>query len=99
MPNTEKLLYQTEKNTHRRCSIKKVVLKNFAIFTEKYLCWSLFFSSIKKKTPTQMFYCCEIFKKAYYEEHLCAVASELTLQTDCLEFCFWTVAFKTILAW
>ena len=26
----------------RRCSIKKIVLKNFAIFTRKHLCWSPF---------------------------------------------------------
>ena len=26
-----------------RCSIKEVVLKNFEIFTEKHLCWSLSF--------------------------------------------------------
>ena len=26
----------------RRCSVKKVVLKNFADFTGKHLCWSLF---------------------------------------------------------
>ena len=33
MPNTEPLLYQTEKSSHWTCSIKKAVLKNFAIFT------------------------------------------------------------------
>ena len=33
MPNTEPLLYQTEKNSYWTCSIKKAVLKNFAIFT------------------------------------------------------------------
>ena len=29
------------KSSNQRCSIKKVVLKNFAKFTEKHLCWSL----------------------------------------------------------
>ena len=29
---------------NRRCSTKKVVHKNFLIFTEKHLCWSLFFN-------------------------------------------------------
>ena len=38
---------------------------------------------------------CEIFKNTYFEEHLCTAASELTLQSDCLELCFW-IAFKTI---
>ena len=44
-----------------------------------------------------MFYRCEIFKNTYVEEHLRTAASELTLESDCFEVCFWTVAFKTIL--
>ena len=32
----------TIRSSHRRCSIKKPVLKNFAILTVEYLCWSLF---------------------------------------------------------
>ena len=39
------------------------------------------------------------FKNTYFEEHLRTDASELTLESDCLELCFWTVAFKTILNW
>ena len=42
MPNTKQLLYQTDKKSHRRYSIKSAVLRDFAIFTKKYLCWSLF---------------------------------------------------------
>ena len=30
------------RGSHRRCSIKKVIFKNFAIFTGKHLSWSLF---------------------------------------------------------
>ena len=30
------------RSSHRRCSIKKAVLKNFAIFTGKHLRWSFF---------------------------------------------------------
>ena len=30
------------KSSHRRCSVKKGVLKNCASFTGKHLCWSLF---------------------------------------------------------
>ena len=44
-----------------------------------------------------MFSWCEIFKNTYFEEHLRTAASELTLRSDCLDLCFWTVAFKTIL--
>ena len=35
----------TLKKSHRRCSTKKLVLKNFAIFTGKYLCWCLFLTA------------------------------------------------------
>ena len=38
---------------------------------------------------------CEIFKDTYFEENLHMAAFELTLQSDCLELCFW-IAFKTI---
>ena len=31
----------------RRCSIKKTILKIFAIFTEKHLCWGLFFIKLQ----------------------------------------------------
>ena len=30
------------RSSHQTCSLKKTVLKNFAIFTEKHLFWSLF---------------------------------------------------------
>ena len=29
-----------------RCSIKKAILKHFAIFTGKHLCWDLFFNKV-----------------------------------------------------
>ena len=33
-------------NGHQRCSVKKCVLRNFAEFTEKHLCQSLFFNKV-----------------------------------------------------
>ena len=41
------------KNSHRKCSIKKVVLKNFAMFTKKHLCWSLFWVNVIKERLQQ----------------------------------------------
>ena len=38
--NKESLAFE-DRNSHRRCSIKKGALKNFAIFTGKHLCWRL----------------------------------------------------------
>ena len=37
------------RSSHRRCSIKKYALKNFAKFTGKHLCQSLFFNKLLKK--------------------------------------------------
>ena len=53
---------------------KKVVLKNFAIFTREQLCWS-------PETLTQEFSYeyCEDFKNNYFEEHL-KTAATVTFQ-------------------
>ena len=58
----------------QRCSLKNV-LRNFAKFTEKHLCQSLFFNKvagaacnfIKKETLAQVFSCefCEISKNTF----------------------------------
>ena len=64
------------KSSQRRCCIKKDVLKNFAIFTESHLSWSLYlmklqvfrlFNFIKKR---QVFSCeySKIIKKTYFEK-------------------------------
>ena len=34
------------RSSHRRCSIKKAILKHFVIFTEKHLCRGLFFNKV-----------------------------------------------------
>ena len=49
MPNTEELLYQTDKRSHRRCSIKKAVLKNFAVFTGKTIFVGVSSSTLLKR--------------------------------------------------
>ena len=38
--------------------------------------------TLLKKTPTEAFYYCKIFKNTYFEEHLRTAASELTLESD-----------------
>ena len=42
------------KSSHRRCSIKKAVLKNLAILIEKYLCWSLFLINLQAYKPATL---------------------------------------------
>ena len=52
----------------QRCSIEKVVRKNFAIFTERHPCWSQCWPKacnfIKTETPVKVFFC------EYFSEHL-----------------------------
>ena len=73
------------KASHRRCSIKKSALKNFAKLTGKHLCLRLSFNKVaglrsatlfKKETPTLTFSCefCEIFNNTFLTEHLRASA-------------------------
>ena len=69
------------RSSHQRCSIKKGVLRNFAKFTGKHLCQSLFFNKVaglrpatllKKETLAQVFSCefYEISKNTIFTEHL-----------------------------
>ena len=63
----------TYRNSRSQMFFKIVVLKNFAIFTGKHLCWSLFLhckacNVIKKETPKQVLSCeyCEVFKNSFF---------------------------------
>ena len=75
-------LGKTFRSSHRRCSIKKGVLKISANFTGKHLCWCLFLIKLKACRPTtlstQAFSCeiCKIFKNTYFEEHLLMAVTE-----------------------
>ena len=42
------------RNSHRRCSVKKGVLKNFANFTGKHLCWSPFLILLQVFRPATL---------------------------------------------
>ena len=42
------------RNSHRRCSVKKDVLRNFAKFTGKYLCQSLFLNKVAGLRPVTL---------------------------------------------
>ena len=76
------LLYRgrTVRCSHQRCSIKKVVLKYFAILTGKHLCWGPFLIKLQVFRPASFLTrdsnrgvsCryCEIFKAVYFKKHL-----------------------------
>ena len=42
------------RSSHRRCSVKKGFLKNFAKFTRKHLCWSLFLNKVAGLSPATL---------------------------------------------
>ena len=42
------------RSSHHRCSIKKGVLKNFAIFTRKHLCSSFFLTKLQAFRPSEI---------------------------------------------
>ena len=60
--------------------MKKAVLKNFAISTEKLQTCNF----VKKGLLTQVFSStyCEIFKNIYFEEHLLTAASDFLKQLE-----------------
>ena len=71
---------QKKRSSHRRCSARKGVLKNFAKFIGKHLCQSvrgLKAATFLKKTLAPVFSCefCEIFKNTFFTKHLRATAS------------------------
>ena len=85
--DTKKTIYF--RSSHWRCSIKKVVLKNFAKFTGKYRARASFWMKLQasglqlylKKTLTQVFSCefCQISKNTFFTEHLWMTASAISL--------------------
>ena len=62
--------FEISRTRYSQMFLKVRVLKNFAIFTVKHLCWNPF---LKKETPTQVFSCeyCEIFKNSLFYRTQC----------------------------
>ena len=44
----------TYRSSRRRCSVEKVVLKNFALFTRKHLCWNHFLIRLSAFRPATL---------------------------------------------
>ena len=49
-----KTKYVRVRRSHRRCSVRKVVLRNFGKFTGKHLCQSLFFNKVAGLRPANL---------------------------------------------
>ena len=62
----ESSCFETARNSHRRCSVKKIALENFAKLTGKHLC----------PCPTQVFsrQCYQFFENTFFTEHFRATA-------------------------
>ena len=89
------VLSEAYKSSHQRCSVTKGVLTNFAKFTGKHLCQSLFFDKLARLNP-----CNFILKRLWYScftvnfanflrtpsvtEHLWMTASEPNSMKDLL---------------
>ena len=98
-----------DRSSHRKCSLKNAVLKNFVIFTEKHLRWSLFLITLQAFRPATLLKWDTItgvflwilrncWKNTYFEEHLLTTASDIKcLATETWEKCghwsFFTVKF------
>ena len=73
------------RQSHRRCSVKRGVLKNFANFTGKHLCWRLFLTMLQSFSPATflkrdsnpgvLLRSLEHFQNTYSEEPLRTTAS------------------------
>ena len=67
--------FKIGRSSHRRCSIKKGALKNFAKVTGKNLCQSLFINKDagpRQKIPTEVFFCqvCQFFFKNTFLQNI-----------------------------
>ena len=57
------------RSSHKSCSIEKAVLKYFAIFTGKHLCWSLLLIDCGTDLQFSCEYC-KTFMNTYFDENL-----------------------------
>ena len=51
LSNYEKKVYQFNRSSHRRCTVKKGVVRNFVKFTGKHLCRGLFLNKVAGLRP------------------------------------------------
>ena len=70
------------RSSHRRCSVRKGVVRNFAKFAGKHLCQSLFFNKVFLLKKTLWHRCFPVnftkfLRTPFFTERLWATASEL----------------------
>ena len=62
------------RSSHRRCSVRKDLLRNFAKFTGKHQCQKLYFNKVAGLRP-EACAICEISKNTFFTERVWATAS------------------------
>ena len=86
----------TFRSSHRRCSVRKGVFRDFAKFTGKYPCQSLFFNKVvdlspatllKKETLAQVFSCefCKISTNTFFYRTPPVAASDARSEAEVFE--------------
>ena len=53
-PQNSNLMFFEFRSSHRRCSVKNGVLRNFEKFTGKHLCQGLFFNKVAALRPATL---------------------------------------------
>ena len=76
------------RNSHRRCYMKKLFIKYFAIFAGKYLCWSLLIKFINYN----LYILIKFIKKRL--EHRRFPVNVAQIKSNCFEEHLRTTAFK-----
>ena len=66
--------FRESKSNHRKCSVKKSVLKNLANFTGKHLCWRLFLIKLQA-------FCEHLLTTASKKINICLIVKVLLLCT------------------
>ena len=73
--------YYYDRRSHRTCSVRKGVLRNFAKFTRKYMCQSPFFNKLAgMRTLAEVLSCefLEISKNTFFTDHRWETGSAMT---------------------
>ena len=61
------LIYAISRSSHQRCPMRKDVLRNFAKFTRKHLCQSLFLNKVAGLNPVNF---AKFLRKLFYRTRL-----------------------------
>ena len=82
------------RSSHRKCSIKKAILKHFVIFTVKHLCWGLFSNKVASYQACNFIK--KILKHRYFLVNIWKFIRTHNLKNICKQLHFWKVFSENI---